>query len=309
MYAVTRKINPNQSSPLLPKPGRYRSPFFSRDGQRLAITLGSARGSNVWVYDLARDILTQLTFDGASQDAIWTPDGKRLVYWTSGRFSIQVIRADGAGEPQRLLESTNPIVPFSFSPDGRRLLYFEIDPQTQQDLWTLPLDVSDPEHPKPGKPELFLRTPFAEYEPAFSPDGHWIAYRAGASGGGPARGATTDVFVRPFPGPGGQWQVSNGGGLGPTWSRNGKELFYPTPDGHIMVVDYVVKGDSFVAEKARLWTDTRVFLPNGQRHMDLAPDGKRFAVFPLPEATAEDKGPIHVTFLLNFFDELRRRLP
>src|SRR5262249_12006653 len=103
-------------------------------------------------------------------------------------------------------------------------------------------------------------------------------------------------------------QVSNGGGSGPVWSPNGKELFYPTPDGHIMVVDYHVTGDSFQAEKPRLWTDTRVFLINGQRHMDLAPDG-RFVLFPFPEATADDKRPVQVTFLLNFLDEPRRRLP
>jgi len=294
-----------KTEPLLSKPGVYRSPRLSPDGQRLAIFLDSDRGRNLWVYDHARDIMTQLTFDGMSGGAVsWTPDGKRLAYSTFGpTWRIQAIRADGAGEPQPLLESKNAIVPSSFSPDGRRLLYFEIDPKTFQDLWTLPLDVSDPEHPKPGKPESFLRTPSLEYEPAFSPDGRWIAYKSGQ------RGRAVEVFVRPFPGSGGQWQVSNGGGSEPVWSRNGKELFYLTPDGHIMVVDYAVKGDSFGAGKPRLWTDTRIWHLDGQWNMDLAPDGKRFVVFPLPEATAEDQGPVHVTFLLNFFDELHRRLP
>ena len=89
------------------------------------------------------------------------------------------------------------------------------------DLWTLPLDVSDPEHPKPGKPELFLGTPFNEQEPAFSPDGRWIAYTSNESG-------RNEVYVRPFPGGApsgsGKWQISTGGGAHPIWSRNGREL-------------------------------------------------------------------------------------
>src|SRR5262249_8515409 len=139
-------------------------------------------GLNLWVYEHARDILTQVTFDGVSRDGIWAPDGKHLIYSTLGpSYQIRTLRADGSGTPTVLFESKNAIIPFSFSPDGSRLLYFEIDPQTHQDLWTLPLDVSDPEHPKPGKQEQFLRTPSLEYEPAFSPDGQWIAFRSGQS--------------------------------------------------------------------------------------------------------------------------------
>jgi Tol biopolymer transport system component len=116
---------------------------------------------------------------------------------------------------------------------------------TSFDLWTLPLDVSDPEHPKPGKPELFLRTPFDEREPAFSPGGRWIAHTSSESG-------RYEVYVRPFPGPGGKWQISTGGGLLPIWSRNGRELFYETltPDNRIMVSTYTAKADSFAPMRA-----------------------------------------------------------
>lgn len=90
------------------------------------------------------------------------------------------------------------MLPYSFSPDGRRLAYFETTTAvTNLDIWTLPLDTSDPDHPKPGKPELFLHTPFTNSHPAFSPDGHWLAYRSNESG-------TNEVYVRPFPGPGGK---------------------------------------------------------------------------------------------------------
>src|SRR5258706_2718859 len=97
----------------------------------------------------------------------------------------------------------------------------EQSPETSFDIWTLPLDLTDPDHPKPGKPELFLGTPAVEVSPVFSPDGRWLAYMSLESGG-------PEVYVRPFPGPGGKWQVSTGGGVMPVWSRNGRELFYRT---------------------------------------------------------------------------------
>ena len=92
------------------------------------------------------------------------------------------------------------------------------------------------------------------------------------------------------------------------WSKNGRELFYETADNRIMVVDYTVNGDSFVPGKPRLWSDKQLFY-TGTSNLDLAPDGKRFAVLALPEAAPGEKGSVHVTMLLNFFDELRRRVP
>jgi hypothetical protein len=114
--------------------------------------------------------------------------------------------------------------------------------------------------------------------------------------------------VRPFPGPGGRWLISEG--VHPIWSRNGRELFYETTsDNRIMVVTYSAKGDTFTAGKPRAWSDARILEPNNTYwNLDLGPDGKRFAVFPGPRA-GEQKGSVHVTVLLNFLDELRRRAP
>ncbi len=287
---------------LLAKPGQYYTPRLSPDGSRLALAVGSG-GSDIFVYDPQREAMTRLTF--TTQDnllPVWTPDGRHIAFRfrLGGGFGIGWVRADGAGEPQKLLESKNDVRTFSFSPDGRRLSYFETNPQTGNDLWTLPMDLSDGDHPKPGKPELFLRTRFDELQPVFSPDGRWIAYTSDASG-------TTEVYVQPFPGPGGKWQISTSGGLYPVWPRNGGELFYESVDNHIMVTDYIVKGDSFLPGKPRLWSQRQIF-DSGSVHMDAAPDGKRVVVFQAPE-TAENKGNVHVTVLLNFFDELRRRVP
>jgi len=290
--------------PLVTKPGLYFNPRVSPDGQRLALAVSGGTGYDIWVYDAQRDSMTRLTFTG--QDTrwpVWTPDGKHIAFRTSSQSgtSLNWIRADGGGEAQRLLESKYETVAHSFSPDGRRLAYYEVNPETGPDLWTLPLDLSNPEHPKPGKPELFLRTPFAEVAPVFSHDGRWIAYFSEESG-------KREVYVRPFPGPGGKWQISTDGGAYPVWSRNGRELFYETPDSFIMVAEFTTKGDSFAAGKPRLWSQTQIF-DTGNVHADLAPDGKRFAVFPRRETAGEDKTALHVTFLLNFFDELRRRVP
>src|SRR5450759_187348 len=134
-------------------------------------------------------------------------------------------------------------------------------------MWTLPLDLTDPDHPKPGKPEPFLRTPADEFVPAFSPNGRWIAYLSNESG-------RFEIYVRPFPGRGrGKWQISTGGGLYAIWSNNGRELFYESLDNRIMVLDYTGNGDSFVPGKPRLWSDKQIYYA-GVTNLALAPDGK-----------------------------------
>jgi len=193
--------------------------------------------------------MTRLSFEGRSGLPVWSPDGRHIAYRSaSGGFRVWWVRSDGAGAPQLLLESPNNLVPHSFSPDGRPLAYQEVSPETGYDLWTLPLDISDPDRPKPGKPEPFLRTPAAELGPAFSPDGRWIAYRSNESG-------SDEIYVRPFPGPGGKWQVSTVGGSSPFWSRNGRELFYEASDRRIMVLEYTVEGNSFMPGTPRVWSD------------------------------------------------------
>jgi Tol biopolymer transport system component len=193
---------------------------------------------------------------------------------------------------------------FSFSPDGKRLAFWQSQNTTtrsEKDIWILPLDLRDPENPKPGEPERFLATPFNELHPVFSPDGHWIAYSSDASG-------VHEVYVRPFPGPGGQGQVSVGGGYLPMWRKDGR-LLYETNDNRFMAVDYKVSGDSFEPGKPRLWSNTRVMEFGLVHNASLAPDGNRVVVFPRLQSVEEEKGTVHVTFLLNFFDYLRRQAP
>ena len=170
------------------------------------------------------------------------------------------------------------------------------------DIRTLPLDLSDPEHPRPGKVEMLLSDPHVvNVDPAFSPDGKFLAYSSSELGG-------EEVFVRSFPGPGGKWKISTGGGKFTVWSRTAHELQFLGFNDRIMVADYTVRGDSFSAGKPRVWSPTQIRRTSVAQNFDLAPDGKRVAFFPRP-AEDQSKGSLHATFLLNFFDELRRRVP
>jgi Tol biopolymer transport system component len=184
------------------------------------------------------------------------------------------------------------------SPDGKRVSYSGASRETKMDIYTLPLDLSDPEHPKAGKPEVYLATPAREWLGRFSPDGRWMGYLSDESG-------TQELYVRPFPGPGGKWQISNGGANIPVWSRDGQQIFYTNPEKKIMVSDYTAKGDSFSYSKPRVLTDTVL----NHTEFDIAPDGTRFAVVSRPDAVQAKQGNLHAMFLLNFADEVRRKSP
>ena len=275
-----------KTHPFIATPAYYLLRGFSPDGRRLAldtiINSGGDLRSDIYVYELERETMTRLTYGGGHAGPVWTPDGKHLAFASSdpSAYGIGWMRSDGSGEPQRLPVAQNT-VPSSFSPDGQRLAYYEVNPETKSSIWTVTLDTSDPDHPKVGKPEQFLATPEGEWGPMYSPDGRWIAYMTRESG-------MQEVYVRPFPaGRGGKWQISTGGGWRVFWSNNRRELFYETPESHIMAVDYTVKGDSFVPGKPRLWSDKQI--SNAVSNLALAPDGKRFAVFPRRKRRAPAK--------------------
>jgi hypothetical protein len=121
------------------------------------------------------------------------------------------------------------------------------------------------------------------------------------------------VYVVPYRAPGAppsqKWRISTGGGKFPVWSRNGQELFFEDFDSSkIMVTSYRVTGDAFAAAKPQVWSE-KGLLDLGVLHSyDIAPDGKRFAVVLYADGTAEQKPITNLTFLQNFFDELRRRV-
>ncbi len=292
-------------TPLRETPGNYFNPAFSPDGKRLALEISDGKRSDIWVYEWERDTLTRLTFEGANNtNPVWTPDGQRIVYSSQengGTYNLWWIRSDGAGDAQRLAEGKNSQYARSWRPDGKVLAFFQQNPGNGSDIMTLPIEGDEKSGWKSGEPKPFLSSRTREEVPAFSPDGRWLAYHSTESG-------RFEVYVRPFPGPGGKWQISIGGGVTPEWSRNGEELFYRTLDSKIMVVTYTASGDSFHADKPQLWSPGQFTDRGANFNFDLHPDGKRFAV--LKAAGTEQAAAVNnVSFIFNFFDELQRRVP
>ncbi len=293
--------------PLRETPGAYVNPAFSPDGKRLALEIADGKRTDIWVYEWERDTLTRLTFGGeANSYPAWTPDGQRITYASQekgGTYNLYWKRANGAGDAQRLTESRNTQYGGAWRPDGKVLAFAQFNLDTSWDIMTLTMEGNEKSGWKPGEPKPFVNSPFNEEQPAFSLDGRWLAYQSNESG-------RFEVYVRPFPGPGGKWQISTGGGAFPKWSRNGKELFYRAPDSKIMVANYSASGDSFHAEKPRVWSSGQFqfFRRRVGTNFDLHPDGKRFAVLKAP-GTESQPAVNKVTFIFNFFDELRRKLP
>ncbi len=286
-------------SPLLAKAGAYGGARLSPDGQRVALGLTEGGSSDIAIYDPQRDAMTKLTFGGApSGNPMWSSDG-RFVIFSSAGVGLAWTRADGAGQPQPLIKGKGLLVPWSMSPDGKQLAFFEVG---APDGWLYTVEVTEEGGAlKAGKPALFFESKFVDVQPEVSPDGRWIAYQTNEAG-------QFEVAVRPFPppassAPGGKWQISTGGGTSPRWSRNSRELLYQSGD-KIMAVSYTVNGDSFAAEKPRVKIDKL----GVATQWDVAPDG-RIAVL-TPEGSAQGPPAEHtVVFLQNFFDELRRRVP
>ena len=294
-----------KTEPLHPTPGFYNGMRFSPDGKRLVFATGyDALGrGDLLVQDLERNTITRLTsLPGASQSPVWSADGKYILFSVRHQpnAGLYWIRSDGAGEPQQAAQEIGS--PTSFSPDGKLVTLQRGNPFTAEEVWIAPVEET-PDHLLLGKSELFLHARGFPM-PAFSPDGRLLAYASSETG-------TSQIYVRPFPGPGGKVPVSTGGGAFPIWSPNGRELFFSSLDQHIMAVDYTARADSFSPGKPRVWSQQQILLNVAGGPFQpyaLAPDGKRIVVTLYPDGTTEHHNTLHLTFLLNFPDELRRRV-
>ncbi len=298
-------VDPARSETVNVKPAAYREIRVSPDGKRIALSI-TAENKNVWIYDAPRDVITRVTFGGTNSFPAWSPDGQFLVFYKAepGDMGLWQARADGATQPQMLLPTNRGVSSaLSFTPDGKRLAYVQGPLTLATQIWTLPLDTSSGRL-NAGTPEPFPASGSVDAAPAFSPDGRWLAYQSNESG-------TNEVYVRAFPpsssGPGGKWQISNGGGSGPRWSPNGRDLVYQS-GGQIMAASYTASGLSFVAEKPRVWIAT-AGAPENATQWDLAPDGKRVVVLKSADSGRARSEDHEVVFFQNFVDELRRRVP
>jgi Tol biopolymer transport system component len=251
------------------------------------------QGNQIWLYELARETLTRLTFDAVQNETpLWMADGKRVVFYSNkeGPLNLFWQMADGSGGFERLTTSTNPHAPVSVSPDGALLAFTEA-PGASRDIWVLRL--SD------RQAQPFLQTPAIEGGAQFSPDGRWMAYVSDESG-------RPEIYVQPYPGPGGKWQVSTERGQEPVWNRNGQELFYRS--GNKMMAVDIATSPSFSAGRPKVLFDrpyVAIQLPQTIPVYDVSADGQRFLM--LKEGERPEAPPIEV--VVNWPEDLRRRIP
>jgi serine/threonine protein kinase len=295
MVMMDRKGN---ASVLVSGQPEAAAPRLSPDGKRIAFQQGTG---NIWIYDIERKTTSRVTVGTAGASwPTWTPDGQRLTYahpHISPKGSGQAIyweRADGTSEEQPLTpETIVNAYPSGWSPDGKVLALQRLSGKDGSccEIWTVTVD----ETGKPGEPRQ-LPGVARGFGPALSPDGHWLAYSSPESG-------IIQVFVVPFPGPGGKWQVSTGGGFDVRWSKNSRELFY-IDVGALMAVPYSVEKNSFqpgLPEK--LFADRfEMRAPLGS--YDVTTDGQHFVMLQVVGGkTAAASGP---SVVLNWIDQARQ---
>ncbi|HXI02063.1 MAG TPA: hypothetical protein VNI57_02695, partial [Candidatus Saccharimonadales bacterium] len=257
----------------------YTNPALSTDGKRLAVTIASSQiggKTDIWLLDLDRGAWSRFTFESAANAVpLWSPDDRRIVF-TSIRqqsFTLQVKPSSGVGTAEEIATSDLPMGAVSWSPDGQWLLVQKL---TREESWNIML-VRMP-GPDADKMTPFVATKNDEREPHFSPDGRWVLYESSESG-------RMEIYVRPFEGPRGKWQVSADGGEEPWWSPDGKEIFYVSPDSHLMAVP-VSTGSGFSAGIPRQLFEARLWVTGFTRNRWVpAPDGKRFLLIEPGDAT------------------------
>jgi eukaryotic-like serine/threonine-protein kinase len=276
-------------------PGDQANPRISPDGKRVALDIIDHQTGNmdIWIYQSSGGVATRVTSDPAIDACpTWSPDGDRIAFMSirKGHPDVYQRSSSGAGSEDSILQSERAKYTTDWSPDGRFILYRAIDATTNLELWALPVGGD-------RKPFPFIKKTFGVSHGQFSPDGRWVAYASNESG-------KWEIFVAPFPGPGGNWKVSSAGGSEPRWRRDGKELFYLAPDGKLMTVE-VKAGPTFEAGAATPLFQTRRRVPVSATDLfsyDVSADGQRFLV----NMDVGEVASSPLTVVLNWTAELKK---
>jgi serine/threonine protein kinase/Tol biopolymer transport system component len=291
-----------REEPIGVPPRSYVHPSVSPDGARLAVDILDQE-NDIWVWDFNRRTLLRVSSDpGLDQTPAWLPDSQRLLYSSqaSGVFSVVRQSADGTDTVERLATTANPTRLSSVSADGRHAFMWEARAASATDIMVL-----DPSLPR-SETRPLLESKFAERNAELSPNGRWLAYDSNDAG-------PLQVYVRPFPEVGRERrQVSNAGGYGPRWSRDGKELFYLAADGTLMSVQ-VGSGTTWnpgppvpiVKASDSYFRASTSFVG---RTYDVSPDGKRFLRVKNPSGQAAGS-PANIVVVRNWIEEVKARVP
>jgi serine/threonine protein kinase/Tol biopolymer transport system component len=280
----------------IPAPPRaYSHVRVSPDGQRVALDVRD-QDNDIWMWDVAKQTLSRFTFNpGSDENAVWTPDGKRIAFSTTreGKTGVYWQAADGTGVAERLAAGPNPLYPWAFTPDGQSLVIRESDIKTGVDLAILRVDGR-------GSVTPLVQQSSNQTNADLSPDGKWIAYQSNESG-------RDEIYVRPFPSvDSGRWQLSTTGGTRPVWARNGRELFYL--DATLRLVGVPVQtGATFASGNPTVLFELPSTPTATARTYDVAPDG-RFLVIKFPQNDKSANAPT-LNVVLNWTEELERLTP
>jgi Tol biopolymer transport system component len=226
-----------------------------------------------------------------------------VTFRSSGPDNLFWKSADGSGEPERLTTSERAQAPTSWSPDGKALAFLERSLQQSAalnfDIWILARENGS------ARARPFVETPFNEQYAEFSPDGRWLVYSSNESG-------RDEVYVQPYPGPGGKQQVSVEGGFAPAWARNGRELFYtvaePGGSTKMMAVD-VTMGATFTAGAPRVLFEGQYTNTIAGRGYDVTPDGRRFLMVQVNQDQPRPAPPTTMILVQHWVEELKRLVP
>jgi Tol biopolymer transport system component len=256
----------------------------------------STRNSDIWLFDIARDMKTRFTFDPAQErEAIWSSDGKSIVFNSNrkGHFDLYRKPSNGAGTDELLYTDDKEKYPTSFSPDAKWLLFMVyLDPASKNQLWLLPMEGA----PAGGRnPVPFVQSEFNVSWGEFSPDGQWIAYASDES-------QRNEVYVAPFPGPtGSKRQISTAGGDQPVWRNDGKEIFYIGADRRLIAAEVISKGDVLELGTVRPFFSLIGAYYPGHTY-DVSADGQRF----LMRTGVQPANPEPLTVVQNWTAELKK---
>jgi eukaryotic-like serine/threonine-protein kinase len=263
----------------------YRNAHLSPDGKQVAVSDQGSGSSGIWVYDIPRGTMMRLTY-AADNYPLWTPDGKRIAYMEglNRTFAIKWKPADGSGPEETLVGSQNFVqVPTSWSPDGKFLAYTSTGGGADWAVRVWPLEGNH-------EPQEFAKTGSLRGAARFSPNGRWIAYASNESG-------RPEVYVEPFPGPGGKWQISTEGGQWPVWAHDGRELFYLNGSKIISVGVTIQPG--FISSTPRVLADVPGETPSfyAGNEFEVSPDGQHFLFI---KAREQNALPGEVRVVLNW---------
>jgi serine/threonine protein kinase len=245
--------------------GRYTELAFSPDGRHVSLgRLLSPNVADVWIADVARGGATRFTsLPGISSGVVWSPDSSRIVFANdqNGPRDFLVRPANGATPEEPFFTSKAVFKDArAWSPDGKFLMFEQLDPQTNRDLWLLPTDGD--KTPKP-----YLKTPFNEVLPAISPDGKWVAYVSDESG-------RNELYVDAFPTPRSKYKVTDRGAVAAAWRQDGRELAMVSADGRSVLISEVTPGGEFRATSPHPW----ISLPKGTVTGQPTPDFQRLLI-------------------------------